>query len=60
MGLLSSSKAMKMFGSIMTVAMTWKQRGLNPLEELRKFSSDLNRYKKLDALGERLRFTTLA
>jgi len=35
-------------------------KGLNPLEEVRKFSSDLNRYKKLDALGERLRFTTLA
>ena len=37
MGLLSSSKAMKMFGSIMTVAMTWKLMGLNSLEEVRKY-----------------------
>jgi len=28
---------MKMFGNIMTGVMTWKLRGLNPLEEVRKY-----------------------
>ncbi len=34
---LRNGKGMKMFGNIMTAAMTWKLRGLNPLEEVRKY-----------------------
>lgn len=33
---LRTEKGMKMFGNIMTAVMTWKRRGLNILEEVRK------------------------
>ena len=36
-GLLRNGKGMRMFGNIMTAMMTWKLRGLNPLEEVRKY-----------------------
>lgn len=36
-GLFRNGKGMKMFGNIMTAVMTWKLRGLNPLEEVRKY-----------------------
>lgn len=36
-GLLRNSKGMRMFGNMMTAVMTWKLRGLNPLEEVRKY-----------------------
>jgi hypothetical protein len=36
-GLLRNGKGMRIFGNIMTAFMTWKLRGLNPLEEIRKY-----------------------
>jgi transposase len=36
-GLLRNGKGMRMFGNIMTAVMTWKLRGLNILEEVRKY-----------------------
>ncbi len=36
-GLLRNGKGMRMFGNIMTVVITWKLRGMNPLEEVRKY-----------------------
>ena len=36
-GLLRDGKGMKMFGNIMTRVMTWKLRGMNLLEEVRKY-----------------------
>ncbi len=36
-GVLRNAKGMRMFGSIMTAAMTWKLRELNTLEEVRKY-----------------------
>jgi transposase len=35
-GLLRNGKGMRIFGNLMTAFMTWKLRGLNPMEELRK------------------------
>ncbi len=32
-----NGKGMRMFANIMTAMMTWKQRGMNPLEEVRKY-----------------------
>jgi hypothetical protein len=34
---LRNGKGMRMFGNIMTAVMTWKLRGLNILEEVRKY-----------------------
>jgi transposase len=34
---LRTEKGMKMFGNIMTAVMTWKRRGLNMLEEVRRY-----------------------
>ncbi|MEM3159032.1 MAG: transposase, partial [Nitrososphaerales archaeon] len=36
-GLLRNGKGMRIFGNIMTAFMTWKLRGLNPLEEIKKY-----------------------
>jgi hypothetical protein len=36
-GLLRNEKGMRIFGNIMTAFMTWKLRGLNPLQEIRKY-----------------------
>ncbi|MEM3099580.1 MAG: IS66 family transposase [Nitrososphaerales archaeon] len=36
-GLLRNGKGMSIFGNIMTAFMTWKLRGLNPLEEMGKY-----------------------
>jgi transposase len=36
-GLLRNGKGMRMFGNIMTAVMTWRLRGTNPLEEVRKY-----------------------
>jgi hypothetical protein len=36
-GLLRNGKGMRIFGNIMTAFMTWKLRGLNPLEEIMKY-----------------------
>lgn len=36
-GQLKTESGMKMFGNIMTSVMTWKMRGLNILEEVRKY-----------------------
>lgn len=36
-GLLRNGKGMRMFGNIMTAVMTCRLRGLNPLEEVRKY-----------------------
>ncbi|MEO9309486.1 MAG: hypothetical protein ABI337_04250 [Nitrososphaera sp.] len=36
-GLFRNGKGMRRSGNIMTVFMTWKLRGLNPLVEIRKY-----------------------
>ncbi len=36
-GLLRNGKGMSMFGNMMTAFMSWKLRGLNPMEEVRKY-----------------------
>ncbi len=36
-GLLRNEKGMKMFGNIMTAVMTWNSKGLNPVEQVRKY-----------------------
>ena len=48
MGLLRNEKGMRLFCNIMTGVMTWELRGLCSLEEVRRFSSDLNRYCKFN------------